>query len=145
MPAKKKTAPAAKKAPARKSVPKKAAAPVEPVIFEGEVFARTAAGFADDKKAENLTILDVRGISMVADFLVICEGSSLPHLRAIQNEVASRLKHEHGVRAYAAHGMADSGWMLLDYGDVVIHIFHAEKRAFYGLEDLWNDAPRLTL
>ena len=135
-PAKKKTA--AKKAPAKKTAPPASGA------FEGELFARAAAGFAEDKKAENVTILDVRGISMVTDFLVICDGSSLPHLRAIRNEISDRLREEHQVKPYSAHGMADSGWMLLDYGDVVVHIFHAEKRAFYALEDLWNDAPRLT-
>ncbi|HEX2750208.1 MAG TPA: ribosome silencing factor, partial [Verrucomicrobiales bacterium] len=95
------------------------------------------------KKAENITILDVRGISMVTDFLVICDGSSLPHLRAIRNEIADRMREEHKVKPFAAHGVADSGWMLLDFGDVVVHIFHSEKRAFYALEDLWNDAPRL--
>jgi ribosome-associated protein len=143
MPAKKKTA--AAKTTVRKTAARKPAAPPEPVKFEGEVFARAAAGFASDKKAENILILDVRGISMVADFLLICDGSSLPHLRAIRNEVSDRMKQEHNIRPYAAHGTPDSGWMLLDFGDVVMHIFHAEKRAFYGLEDLWNDAPRLAL
>ena len=80
---------------------------------------------------------------MVTDFLVICDGGSLPHLRAIRNEVSDRIREDHKVKPYSTHGMADSGWMLLDYGDVVVHIFHAEKRAFYALEDLWSDAPRL--
>ncbi len=145
MPAKKKTATPAKKVTARKTVPKKAANPAVPVKFEGEVFARAATGYADDKKAENIIVLDVRQISMVADFLLICDGSSLPHLRAIRSEIADRLKHDHGIPPYSSHGTPDSGWLLLDYGDVVIHVFHAEKRAFYGLEDLWNDAPRLKL
>lgn len=154
MPAKKKTAPAeapaapvkkvpAKKVAAKKPAPKKAAPVKDDGPFEGERFARAAAAYADDKKAENIAILDVRGISMVTDFLIICEGSSLPHLRAIRNEIEGRMREEHGVKAYSSHGMADSGWMLLDFGDVVVHIFHAEKRAFYALEDLWNDAPRL--
>jgi ribosome-associated protein len=109
--------------------------------MEGERLARSIANFAGDKKAGDIVILDV--ISMVTDFLVICEGSSLPHLRAIRNEIADRLREEHRVKPYAAHGLADSGWMLLDFGDVVVHIFHAEKRAYYALEDLWNDAVRL--
>jgi ribosome-associated protein len=150
MPAKKKTAPhtapgkaSAKKKTAAKKAPAKKTAPAAPLAFEGEVFARAAAAMADDKKAENITILDVRGISMVTDFLVICDGSSLPHLRAIRNEVADRMREDHKVKPYATHGVPDSGWMLLDFGDVVVHIFHSEKRAFYALEDLWNDAPRL--
>jgi ribosome-associated protein len=139
MPAKKKTAPPAARKPRKAAAPK--ATPTGPP--EGDRLARLTAGYADDKKAENIVILDVRGISMVADFLVICDGGSLPHLRAIRNEISDRLREEHKVKPYAAHGSPDSGWMLLDYGDVVIHIFHAEKRSFYALEDLWNDAPRL--
>jgi ribosome-associated protein len=148
MPAKKKTASPAAAAPARKTA-KKPAVRKTPVVstgsgvFEGEALARAAAEFADSKKATNVTILDVRGISMVTDFLVICDGTSLPHLRAIRNEVSDRIREEHKVKPYSAHGVADSGWMLLDFGDVVVHIFHAEKRAFYALEDLWSDAPRL--
>jgi len=140
MPAKKKTASAAPRKPRKAPAPK--AIPTGPP--DGERLARLAGEFADDKKAENIVILDVRGISMVADFLVICDGSSLPHLRAIRNEISDRLREEHQVKAYSSHGSPDSGWMLLDFGDVVIHIFHSEKRAFYALEDLWNDAPRLS-
>ena len=148
MPAKKTTAPPAPAAPARKTAKKTAARKLPPAraasgVFEGEPLARAAADFADSKKAVNITVLDVRGISMITDFLVICEGTSLPHLRAIRNEVTDRIREDHKVKPYSAHGVADSGWMLLDYGDVVVHIFHAEKRAFYALEDLWSDAPRL--
>jgi len=138
MPAKKKAIPAP-----RKPRQSRKAEPVPSGPPEGERLARAAAALADDKKAENIVILDVRNISMVADFLVICEGSSLPHLRAIRNEISDRLREEHKIRPYASHGSPDSGWMLLDFGDVVVHIFHAEKRAFYALEDLWSDAPRL--
>ena len=146
MPAKKKIAPspaAAKTTAARKRPAKKAPPAAASGVFEGEALARAIGAFAYDKKAENIVILDVRGISMVTDFLVICDGSSLPHLRAIRNEVSDRTREEHKVKPYSSHGVADSGWMLLDFGDVVVHIFHAEKRAFYALEDLWNDAPRI--
>ncbi len=161
MPAKKKTA--AKKTPATPSIPSESSTPPAPAkkavrkkaaagrpsvsdtgVFEGESFARAAAAYAYDKKAENVLILDVRGLSPITDFMVICDGGSLPHLRAISNEVADRMREDHKIKAYATHGTADSGWMLLDFGDVIIHIFHGEKRSFYALEDLWNDAPRLT-
>ncbi len=130
---------------AGKTMKRKRAGGVSPDsgVFEGEALAREAARFADDKKAENIMILDVRGLSPVTDFIVICEGAALPHLRAIQSDVAGRMRQEHGQKAYASHGTADSGWMLIDFGDVVVHIFHAEKRAFYGIEDMWNDAPRI--
>ena len=130
---------------AGKTMKRKRAGGVSPDsgVFEGEALAREAARFADDKKAENIMILDVRGLSPVTDFIVICEGAAMPHLRAIQSDVAGRMRQEHGQKAYASHGTADSGWMLIDFGDVVVHIFHAEKRAFYGIEDMWNDAPRI--
>jgi ribosome-associated protein len=145
MPAKKKTTSPAPATPAARTPRKKSTtAPTAPTAFEGELVARAAALFADDKKAENIAILDVRGISMVTDFLVICDGSSLPHLRAIQNEIAGRMRQEHSVKPFSSHGVPESGWMLLDFGDVVVHIFHAEKRAYYALEELWNDAPRLS-
>jgi ribosome-associated protein len=153
MPAKKKIAPRSHAAPAhphavKKKFPgkpgrRKPQLPAAPEIFEGEVFARAAAAYADGKKAENIVVLDVRGISMVTDFLVICEGTSMPHLRAIRNEIDDRMREDHKIKPYASHGAPDSGWILLDFGDVVVHIFHVEKRAYYSLEDLWSDAPRV--
>src|SRR5687768_8619089 len=85
--------PAAKKTAAKK--PRKAAPAAAGGVFEGEPFARAVADYADSKKAENIIVLDVRGISMVTDFLVICEGSSLPHLRAIRNEISDRMREDH--------------------------------------------------
>jgi len=73
---------------------------------------------------------------------VICSGTSEPQLKAIANEIATRLKEEH-VRPVAIDGFPASQWMVLDYLQVVVHIFHREKRAFYSLEDLWGDATRV--
>ncbi len=109
----------------------------------GTALAQAVAQAADLKKGEDIVILDLRGLSMVTDFMVITSGSSMPHLRAIRNEIAERIKEERGERAHSAQGMAESQWMLLDYGDVVAHVFLGEKRALYALEDLWSDAPRL--
>jgi len=95
------------------------------------------------KKAENIVILDVRGLSMITDFLVIASGSSMPHLRAIRNEISERIREDREEKPHSAQGMAESQWMLLDYGDVVAHVFLNEKRELYALEDLWSDAPRL--
>ena len=109
----------------------------------GSALARAIADAADMKKAENIVILDVRGLSMITDFLVIVSGSSMPHLRAIRNEIAERIREDREEKPHSAQGMAESQWMLLDYGDVVAHVFLNEKRELYALEDLWSDAPRL--
>ena len=76
---------------------------------------------------------------------MICSGSSEPHLKAIAGELTDRLKTDHGVKPMAVDGFPASQWIVADYSDVVVHIFHSEKRVFYSLEDLWSDAPRLVL
>jgi ribosome-associated protein len=89
--------------------------------------------------------IDLRGISNFTDFFVICSGTSEPHLKAIVSELQERLKEDHGVKPMAVDGFPTSQWIVADYTDVVVHIFHQEKRGLYSLEDLWGDAPRLEL
>ena len=74
---------------------------------------------------------------------MICSANSEPQLKAIANEIETQLKTEHGLRAAAVDGFPASQWIVLDYLEVVIHIFHRDKRGFYSLEDLWGDAPRV--
>ena len=88
-------------------------------------------------------ILDLQGISTFTDFFVICSGTSEPHLKAIAGEVEGRLNDDHGVRPVSVDGFPASQWIVLDYMQVIAHIFHREKREFYSLEDLWGDAPRV--
>jgi ribosome-associated protein len=88
-------------------------------------------------------LLDLQGISTFTDFFVICSASSEPQLKAIANEIETRLKEDHGIRATAIDGFPASQWIVLDYLQVVVHIFHRDKRGFYSLEDLWGDAPRI--
>ena len=88
-------------------------------------------------------MLDLREISSFTDFFVICSGTSEPHLKAIAGEIEQRLKEDHGIRPAAVDGFPASQWMVLDYLQVIVHVFHSDKRAFYSLEDLWGDAPRL--
>jgi ribosome-associated protein len=88
-------------------------------------------------------VLDLRGISTFTDFFVICSGTSEPQLKAIANELETRLREEYSVRPVAVDGFPASQWMVLDFLQVVVHIFHSDKRAFYSLEDLWGDARRL--
>jgi len=87
----------------------------------------------------------LRGISTFTDFFVICSGTSEPHLKAIAGEVETKLKEDHQLRAAAVDGFPASQWIVLDYLQVIVHVFHREKREFYSLEDLWGDAPRLDL
>ena len=88
-------------------------------------------------------MLDLAGISSFTDFFVICSASSEPQLKAIANEIETRLRDEHNLRAAAIDGFPASQWIVLDYLQVVVHIFHRDKRSFYTLEDLWGDAPRV--
>jgi ribosome-associated protein len=85
----------------------------------------------------------LRGISTFTDFFVLCSGTSEPHLKAIAGEVETKLKQDHDIRAAAIDGFPASQWIVLDYLQVIVHVFHQNKREFYSLEDLWSDAPRV--
>jgi ribosome-associated protein len=88
-------------------------------------------------------VLDLRGISTFTDFFVLCSATSEPQLRAIANEIETKLREEHALRPVAIDGFPASQWIVLDYLEVVAHVFHRDKRAFYSLEDLWGDATRI--
>ena len=88
-------------------------------------------------------VLDLQGISSFTDFFVICSGTSEPQLKAIAAEIEDRLKQEHDIKAVSVDGFPASQWIVLDYLQVIVHVFHQEKREFYSLEDLWSDAPRI--
>lgn len=107
--------------------------------------ATLCAEFAANKKAEEIVAIDMRGISSFTDFFVVCSGTSEPHLKAIASEIQDRLREDYGIRPHAVDGYPTSQWVIVDFGDVLVHIFHQEKRGFYALEDLWSDAPRLQL
>jgi len=98
---------------------------------------------ADNKKAENLLVLDVRKLSSVTDYFVIVSGTSSPHLRAIVNEIVDKLRDDHELRARATDGNMNGDWVVLDYFDVIIHVMRAEVRERYDLEGLWGDAPQI--
>lgn len=105
--------------------------------------ALACAEAASDKKAEDIVILDMQGISSFTDYFVICSGSSEPQLKAISNGIHERLKQDFGRSPLSEDGYPMSQWLVLDYGDVVVHIFHTEKREYYCLEQLWGDARRV--
>jgi ribosome-associated protein len=107
-----------------------------------ERMAQRAARAALDTKALDLVVLDVQGLSSVADYFLVCSGRSTTHLKSITDAIREELK-EDGARPLHAEGQAESGWLLLDYGDVLMHVFLEDTRAYYALERLWGDAPLL--
>ena len=96
--------------------------------------------FADNKKAEDIVILDVRKISSVTDYFVIASGTSEPHLRAIVEEITGKLREEDGVRPRAVDGTVHGAWVVLDFFDVIVHVMRHDVRDRYDLEGLWGDA-----
>ena len=98
----------------------------------------------DDKKAEEITVLDVSRVSSITDYFVIANGNSETHLRALTNEVAQALK-EHGVYVLGKDVSGESGWNVVDAFDIIIHLFLPETRAFYRLDSLWKDAEAVPL
>ena len=101
---------------------------------------RLAARAALDRKAVDLVVLDVQGLSSVTDYFLVCSGRSTTHVASVAEAVRAALKAA-DARLLHAEGTPESGWMLLDYGDVLVHVFLADTRAYYALERLWGDAP----
>ncbi len=102
--------------------------------------ARLIADAANDKKADDIIIMDLRKLSSITDFFVICSGSSNRKIEAISDGIIDKLKGM-GIKVWHTEGHKESIWVLLDYGDVVAHVFEKETREFYTLERLWGDAP----
>lgn len=98
--------------------------------------------FADDIKAQDIQLLDVRSKTSIADFFVVCAGTSDTHVRSICERVAEKMR-ERGIRPLrqSDNGRAGGGWVLFDYGDVVLHVMLEEKRQFYDLESFWLNLP----
>lgn len=108
--------------------------------MESKKLALLCREFADNKKAENISVLDVRKVSSVTDYFVIASGTSQPHLRAIVEEISGKLRDDYDLRASRSEGSAAGNWVVLDYFDVIVHVMHAETRKHYDLEGLWGDA-----
>jgi ribosome-associated protein len=100
-----------------------------------------AVDAALDRKARDITVMDVRNVSGVADYFVLCTGDSELQIKAIMEAVEHQIEERFGERPWHIEGSDHKQWVLLDYVDVVVHIFNEEKRAFYSLERLWGDAP----
>jgi ribosome-associated protein len=108
-----------------------------------ELLARFCVEAALDKKAENPIILDLRGISTFTDFFVLVSASSEPQIKAIAGSIRDRMRKEKGVPPHADDAYPGSRWIVIDFGTVIVHVFHQELRKVYDLESLWNDAKKI--
>ena len=104
-----------------------------------------AAEAASDKKAEDIVAINIAELLVVTDYFVIATGNTNIQVRAIAGEIEDQLRDRGGVKPIGREGETEAKWVLLDYGDIVVHVFQPEERAFYRLEKLWGDAPRLAL
>jgi ribosome-associated protein len=100
----------------------------------------TSVKAADDKRAEDIVVLNMQGISLISDYFIICHGNSDKQVQAIAREMKEKAM-EHGRMVKRMEGFDEARWILLDLGDVVAHIFHRDERSYYNLERLWGDAP----
>ncbi len=107
--------------------------------MEAIALARKAIEAANDRQASDITLLDARTICSFADYFVLCTGESGRQVRAIYEEIEHRLKKE-GILPHHHEGTVDSGWLLIDYGDVIVHIFAVLERGYYELDKLWHQA-----
>ena len=105
--------------------------------------ATVAARAADDKVATDVVVLDVGDIIGITEAFVLASGANTRQVRTICDEVELALKVEADLAPRSIEGLSDASWVLLDYGELVVHVFLAETRAFYDLERLWSDAPRI--
>jgi ribosome-associated protein len=106
----------------------------------GQEKAALIAEAADDKRALDILTLDLQGLTLVADFFVICSGTSDVHVRSIADGIEEDLRKNQRIRPSAVQGRQEANWIILDYGDVVVHVFSQPEREFYDLESFWRNA-----
>ncbi|MHB1485438.1 MAG: ribosome silencing factor [Saccharofermentanales bacterium] len=106
--------------------------------MDPKLMAETIKELLDNKKGIDIQIINLEGKTVIADYFVIATGTSTPHVRALSDEVQLKMKEKYNILANHAEGYESGRWILLDYGNVIVHVFHAEDRAFYSLEKLWS-------
>jgi ribosome-associated protein len=112
---------------------------VEGVLLDPGQLARVAADIAYDKKASDVLLLDIRELTTIADYFIICNGNNARQIAAIAEAIEEELRKQ-GARLLNREGVAESGWLILDYGDIIVHIFGPKEREYYRLERLWSEA-----
>lgn len=112
---------------------------MEEVLLNPGQLARAAVDVASDKKASDIMLLDIRDVTTIADYFIICSGNNPRQIQAIADAIDEELGKQ-GATLLHREGVADTGWLLLDFGDVIVHIFGAREREYYRLERLWSEA-----
>ncbi len=113
-------------------------------IKNGEELTREIARLAEEKKGQSIVSIDLQGISLVADFFILISGNNERQVHAIVRGIKEGLGKEN-INPFRIEGEKDNRWVLMDYGEVIVHVFHREAREYYQLEKLWADAPQLEL
>lgn len=111
--------------------------------MDSKTLAQLCRDYAENRKAEDVVVLDVRKHSSVTDFFIIASATSEPHIRAIESEILDRLKEDHGIVPTRTDGSIQTNWVVADFFDVIVHVMKTDVRTRYDLEGLWGDAPRL--
>lgn len=112
---------------------------MEGVLLDPAQTARVAVDAASDKKAFDILLLDIREVTTIADYFVICSGNNTRQIQAIADSIDEELRKQ-GVGLLHQEGVAETGWLLLDFGDIIVHIFAPKEREYYRIERLWSDA-----
>jgi ribosome-associated protein len=113
--------------------------------LESSEYALVAAEAASEKKATDITVIDVAELLVVTDYFVICTGANDRQVHSIADEIEDKLRERCKIKPIGREGLTEGKWVLLDFVDVVVHVFQPEERDFYRLEKLWADAPRMEL
>jgi ribosome-associated protein len=111
--------------------------------MDSKKLAQLCRELAENKKAEDVVVLDVRKVSDVTDFYVIATASSEPQLRAVETEILASLARDYQIRPHSTDGTGQTHWIVADFFDVIVHVMRPETRTQYDLEGLWSDAPRV--
>ena len=125
------------------AVPQQTRFLVEEYIIDTVELARYIVDLIADKKGEDIVLLDIREQTLIADYFIICSGSSERQLKAIIENITEEVKKDHRIIAYYVEGDATTGWVLIDYGSIIVHAFSPDTRAYYDLEGFWHEAAVL--
>lgn len=113
-----------------------------PAEYDASAVAREIVDVCEDRKASDITLIEIGQVTTLADYFVICTGNSDRQIGALSRAIQERMR-ERDVTLLHAEGEPQDGWILLDYGQVIVHVFSAEQREYYGLEQRWKEAPTL--